>query len=105
LVILYRYFYRLAEGVSKDDASLLFNKSAQKVIKDAIKHVRYQSITYYDKSELKQSMNTKIVKDFCPEKEQYLLGKVDWLVEDAKAWDSLSKWWASHKFRARFDRA
>jgi hypothetical protein len=59
------------------------------VIKNAIKHARYKSITYYYTCELKQPMNIKLVKDFHLDKEQYLLGKVDWLVKDAEAWDSL----------------
>jgi hypothetical protein len=67
----------LTEGVFEDDASLMFNNLAQKVIKDAIKHARYQSITYYYSSELKKPMNTKIAKDLHLEKEKYLLGKVD----------------------------
>jgi hypothetical protein len=50
-------------------------------------------------------MNTKIVKDFLLTKEQYLWGKVDWLVKDVEAWDSLCEWWPSPEFRARFDRA
>jgi hypothetical protein len=33
------------------------------------------------------------------------LGKVDWLVKDAKAWDSLCEWWASSEFRAKSDKA
>jgi hypothetical protein len=77
--------YCLAEGVSEDDASLVFNNSTRKVIKDAIKNARHQSITYYYRRKLKQPMNTKIAKDFHPEKEQYLLDKVDWLVNDAEA--------------------
>jgi hypothetical protein len=64
--------YSLAEGVFEDDALLVFNNSAQKVIKDAIRNARYLSITYYYKCKLKQPMNTKIVKDFHLEKEQYL---------------------------------
>jgi hypothetical protein len=56
--------YCLHEGVSKDDVSLVFNNSTQKVIKDAIKHARYQSITYYYMCEMRQSMNTNIAKDF-----------------------------------------
>jgi hypothetical protein len=32
--------YRSVEGVFEDDASLVFNNLAQKVIKDAIKHAR-----------------------------------------------------------------
>jgi hypothetical protein len=43
----------LAEGVSEDDASLVFNNSTQKVIKDAIKNARYQLITFYYRHELK----------------------------------------------------
>jgi hypothetical protein len=77
--------YCLSEGVSKDDALVVFNNSAQKVIKDAIKHARYQPITYYSRHELMQPMNTKIEKNFQLTKEQYFLGKVDSLVKDAKA--------------------
>jgi hypothetical protein len=97
--------YRLPDGVSEDDTLVVFNNSAQKVIKDAIKRARYQSFTYYYMHELRQPMNTKIAKDFHLTKEQYLLGKVDWLVKDIEAWDSLCEWWASHDFRARSDRA
>jgi hypothetical protein len=75
----------LIEGVSEDDALLVFNNSSKNVIKDTIKHDMYQSITYYYRHELKQSMNTKIAKHFHLEKEQYLLGKVDWLVKDSEA--------------------
>jgi hypothetical protein len=53
--------------------------------------------------ELRQAMNTKIAKDFHLMKEQYLLGKVDWLVKDVEAWDSLCEWWASPEFRAKSD--
>jgi hypothetical protein len=97
--------YRLPEGVSEDDASVVFNNSAQKLIKDAIKHSRYQSITYYYRRKLRQPMNTKIAKDFHLTKEQYLLGKVNWLVKDVEASDSLYEWCASPEFRARSDRA
>jgi hypothetical protein len=45
--------YRLPEVVSVDDASVVFNSLAWKVIKDAIKHARYQSITYYYMHELR----------------------------------------------------
>jgi hypothetical protein len=45
--------YRLPEGVSEDNTSLVFNNSAQKVVKDAIKHARYQSVTYYYRRELR----------------------------------------------------
>jgi hypothetical protein len=33
------------------------------------------------------------------------LGKFDWLVKDAEAWDSLCEWWTSLEFRARSDKA
>jgi hypothetical protein len=36
-----------------------------------------------------QPMNRKIAKDFHLMKQQYILGKVDCLVKDAQAWDSL----------------
>jgi hypothetical protein len=45
--------YRLPEGVSEDNTSLVFNNSAQKVVKDAIKHATYQSVTYYYRRELR----------------------------------------------------
>jgi hypothetical protein len=75
----------LHEGVFEDNASVVFNNSVQKVIKDAIKHARYLSITYYYRRKLRQPMNTRIAKDFHLIKEQYLLGKVNWLVKDAEA--------------------
>jgi hypothetical protein len=40
------YFY-LAEGVSLESANIVFDKVAQKVIKDAIKHARLVSTTLY----------------------------------------------------------
>jgi hypothetical protein len=69
--------YHLSKGVSEDDALLVFNNSARKVIKDTIKHARYQLITYYYKCVMRQSMNIKIAKDYHLMMEQYLLGKVD----------------------------
>jgi hypothetical protein len=36
--------FRLAEGISKDMANIVFNKAARKVIKDAVKHARLVSI-------------------------------------------------------------
>jgi hypothetical protein len=50
-------------------------------------------------------MNTKIAKHFHLTKEQYLLSKVDWLLKDDEAQDSLCERWASPDFRARSDRA
>jgi hypothetical protein len=40
------HFY-LAEGVSLDAANIVFDKAAQKVIKDAIKHARLVSTALY----------------------------------------------------------
>jgi hypothetical protein len=53
IVYFVQELYHLVEGVSEDDTSLVFNKSAQKVIKGAIKNARYQSMTYYYRYELK----------------------------------------------------
>jgi hypothetical protein len=40
--------YRLADGVSEEKASLVFNNVAHKVIEDAFKHAHYISVaTYY----------------------------------------------------------
>jgi hypothetical protein len=39
--------YRLAEGVSEDGASLIFNNDARKVIQDAFKHARCISVASY----------------------------------------------------------
>jgi hypothetical protein len=41
-------YFCFADGVSKAEASLVFNNAARKVIKNAFKHVRCISIaTYY----------------------------------------------------------
>jgi hypothetical protein len=40
-------YYRLADGISEDEANLVFNNAAQKVIKDAFKHARCLSIASY----------------------------------------------------------
>jgi hypothetical protein len=37
----------LADGISEDEANLVFNNAAQKVIKDAFKHARCLSIASY----------------------------------------------------------
>jgi hypothetical protein len=39
--------YCLAEGVSEDKASIVFNNAACKVIKDTFKHVRCISVASY----------------------------------------------------------
>jgi hypothetical protein len=51
--------YRLPESVSKQVAYVVFHNSAQKVVKDAIKHDRFQSIAYYQRNVLNQPMNTR----------------------------------------------
>jgi hypothetical protein len=40
-------YYRLADGISENDANFIFNNVAWKVIKDAFKHVRYISVASY----------------------------------------------------------
>jgi hypothetical protein len=40
--------YCLADGVSKDEGSLVFNNATWKVIRDAVKHARCMSIASYD---------------------------------------------------------
>jgi hypothetical protein len=76
------------------------------VIKYAIKHARFQSIAYYDRNVLKQPMNVKQAKasNLYLQKEEYLQGDVDWLVKDAKAWDSLCEYWMSPTFIAKSKR-
>jgi hypothetical protein len=39
--------YRLADGVSEDEANLFFNHTTQKVIKDALKHAHYIYVASY----------------------------------------------------------
>jgi hypothetical protein len=39
--------YRLADGVSEDEANLVFNNATQKLIKDAFKHTRCISVASY----------------------------------------------------------
>jgi hypothetical protein len=39
--------YRLAKGVSEDEASLIFNNARCKVIKDTFKHARCISVASY----------------------------------------------------------
>jgi len=94
----------LDDDVTEEAASFVFNNAARKVIKDAFKHAQCQSITYYYTQVLKQPMTTKQAQDFHLTKEEYLQGKVDWLVKDPEAWDWLCGWWASPEFRAVSDR-
>jgi hypothetical protein len=54
--------YHLPEGVFEQVASVVFHNSARKVVQDAIKHTRFQSIAYYHRNVLKQQMNARQVK-------------------------------------------
>jgi hypothetical protein len=56
------------------------------VVKDAIKHARFQSIAYYHRNVLKQPMNARQAKalNLYLQKE-YVQDTVDWLVKDAEA--------------------
>jgi hypothetical protein len=40
-------YYRLTDGVTKDEANLVFNNTAWKVIKDAFKHTHCISVASY----------------------------------------------------------
>jgi hypothetical protein len=97
----------LPEGVSEQVASVVFHNSAQKVVKDAIIHTRFQSIAYYHRNMLKQIMNARQAKalNLYLQKEEYVQGTIDWLVKDAEAWDSLCEHWASPAFIAKSERA
>jgi hypothetical protein len=59
-------YYRLADGISEDEANLVFNNAAQKVIKDAFKHARCLSIaSYYTQVNLIPVFNNcSVVIDF-----------------------------------------
>jgi hypothetical protein len=96
----------LHEGVFEQVASVVFHNSARKVVKDTIKHARFQSIAYYHRNVLNQPMNTRQVKalNLYLQKEEYVQGTVDWLVKDAEAWDSLCEHWASPAFIAKSER-
>jgi hypothetical protein len=96
----------LPEGVSDQVASVVFYNSARKVVKDAIKHARFQSIAYYHRNVLNQPMNTRQVKalNLYLQKEENIQGTVDWLVKDAEVWDSLCEHWASPAFVAKSER-
>jgi hypothetical protein len=96
----------LPEGVSDQVASVVFHNSARKVVKDAIKHARFQSIAYYHRNVLNQPMNTRQVKalNLYLQKEENIQGTVDWLVKDAEVWDSLCEHWASPAFVAKSER-
>jgi hypothetical protein len=76
------------------------------VAKDAIKHARFQSIAYYHSNVLKQPMNARQAKalNLYLQKEEYVQGIINWLVKDAKAWDSLCEHWVSHAFVAKSER-
>jgi hypothetical protein len=52
-------------------------------------------------------MNTREAKvlNLYLQKEEYVQGTVDWLVQDAEAWDSLCERWASPAFVAKSERA
>jgi hypothetical protein len=96
----------LPEGVFEQVASVIFHNSTQKVAKDAIKHARFQSIAYYHSNVLKQPMNARQAKalNLYLQKEEYVQGIINWLVKDAKAWDSLCEHWVSPAFVAKSER-
>jgi hypothetical protein len=77
---------------------LVFHNAARKVIKDTLKNAHLQSITYYYTPVLKQGIDTKDAQGLHLTKEQYLHGKVNWLLKDLAACDWMCGWWASPKF-------
>jgi hypothetical protein len=48
----------------------------------------------------RQSIKPHQVHDIYLTKEQQLQGKVDWLVKDPEAWDTMCEWWMSEEFKA-----
>jgi hypothetical protein len=54
--------YRLADGVSKDEANLVFNNAAWKVIKDAFKHAHCISVASYYMQENLCPFCTQVLK-------------------------------------------
>jgi hypothetical protein len=77
----------LAEGVSEDVANIVFNNSARKVIKDAIKHAHLVSIFVFYTQVLKQEMKPTLAHGIYLTKEHHLQGPVDCQVKDLEAWD------------------
>jgi hypothetical protein len=69
----------LPEGVFKQVASVVFHNLVQKVVKDAIKYFRFQSIAYYHRNVLKYPMNARQAKalNLYLQKEEYIHGTVD----------------------------
>jgi hypothetical protein len=86
---------------------VVFHNLARKVVKDAIKYARFKSIAYYHRNVLKQPMNARQTKalNLYLQKEEYVQGIIDWMVKDAKAWDSLCEHWESPTFVAKSERA
>jgi hypothetical protein len=70
----------LAEGISEDVASIVFNEAARKVIKDAVKHALLVPISVFYTKVMKQEMKPTLAPGIYLTKEQHLQGPVDWLV-------------------------
>jgi hypothetical protein len=49
---------------------------------------------------MKQSIKAHQAQNIYLTKEQQLQGKVDWIVKDPKAWDTMCEWWTFTEFRA-----
>jgi hypothetical protein len=77
-LIAYKNFIVYLRGFLKL-ASVVFHNSAQKEVKDAFKHARFQSIAYYHRNVLKQPMNSRQAKasNLYLQKDEYLQGDVD----------------------------
>lgn len=79
----------LLEGATKGEASIMFNNAAHKFVKDAFSDAWCKSIMMYHTHVLEQEMSNKIAQDLHLTKEEYLQGKMDWLVKDLEACDWL----------------
>jgi hypothetical protein len=62
----------LEDDIDQDTTSLAFHNTSRKVINDAFKHTRLQSITYYYTQVLKKGMDTKVVQGLHLTEEEYL---------------------------------
>jgi hypothetical protein len=49
---------------------------------------------------MKQAIKPHQAQNIYVIKEQQLQGKVDWIVKDLEAWDTMCEWWLSMEFRA-----
>jgi hypothetical protein len=70
---------RKARQLEKGHQSENSEQISYKVVKDAFKHARFQSIAYYHRNVLKQPMNSRQAKasNLYLQKDEYLQGDID----------------------------